>query len=154
MAEAAVKSADTALSITRIFDAPRERVFKAWTDPAEVCRWMGPGNWSCTLKSSDLRAGGGYTIEMKHADGDEMAVTGIFREVVAPEKLVYSWAWRGEDGKPGPESLVTVTFRAVGRKTELTVRHEGFDGKESRDAHMGGWNGALDKLVEFLQGKR
>jgi uncharacterized protein YndB with AHSA1/START domain len=67
------------------------------------------------------------------------------------EKLVYTWAWRGDDGKPGHETLVTVTFRAMGPKTELTLRHEGFETKDSRDSHMGGWSGCLDKLAEYLK---
>jgi uncharacterized protein YndB with AHSA1/START domain len=81
-----------------------------------------------------------------------MAVMGTFREVVPRERLVYTWAWRGEDGKPGPETLVTVTFRAVGRKTELTLRHEGFADKDGREAHRGGWNGCLDKLAALVAG--
>jgi len=67
------------------------------------------------------------------------------------EKLVYTWAWLDEAGKPGRETLVTVTFRAMGRKTELTLRHEGFETRESRDSHNGGWNGCLDKLAEYLK---
>jgi uncharacterized protein YndB with AHSA1/START domain len=79
-----------------------------------------------------------------------MAVVGTFREIVPERRLVYSWAWLGEDGKPGHETLVTVTFRAVGNKTELTLKHEGFDGKEARDNHLGGWNGCFAKLDALL----
>jgi uncharacterized protein YndB with AHSA1/START domain len=154
MAKAAVKSADTALSITRILDAPRERVWRAWSDPAEASRWLGPGGWTGTFKSSNLNPGGSYTIEMKHEDGDEMVAEGKFREVVPMERLVYTWAWRGEDGKPGHETLITVTFKSVGSKTELTLRHEGFETKESRDNHDIGWKGCFDKLEELLAGKR
>jgi uncharacterized protein YndB with AHSA1/START domain len=154
MANAAVKSADTALSITRLLDATRERVWRAWSDPAEASRWLGPGGWTGTFKSADMSPGGSYTIEMKHEDGDEMVAEGRFREIVPLEKLVYTWAWRGEDGKPGHETLVTVTFKSVGNKTELTLRHEGFESKESRDGHLGGWNGCFDKLDDVLAGRR
>jgi uncharacterized protein YndB with AHSA1/START domain len=151
MADAAVKSADTVLSITRIFDAPRERVWRAFTDPKEASKWLGPGGWTGTYQSSNMNPGGSYTIEMRHEDGDIMVASGTFREVVPMEKLVYTWAWRGDDGKPGHETLVTVIFKAMGPKTELTLRHDGFETKESRDNHQGGWNGCFDKLVEHLR---
>ena len=154
MAQAAVKSASVALAITRVFDAPLARVYKAWSDPVEASKWLGPGGWTGTYKSSNMKPGGSYTIEMKHTDGDVMVAEGSFREVKPQEKLVYTWAWRGEDGKPGPETLVTVTFKAVGKKTELTLRHEGFADNESRDNHKAGWDGCFDKLEEFLAGKR
>ena len=151
MADAAVKRPDTALSITRVFDAPRDRVWRAWSDPIEASKWLGPGGWTGTYKSSNMNPGGRYTIEMRHEDGDLMVAEGVFREVVPMAKLVYTWAWRGDDGKPGRETLVTVTFKAVGYKTELTLRHEGFDSKEATDNHEAGWNGCFDKLVEFLK---
>jgi len=152
MAKAAVKSAaDTALVITRMFDAPLDRVYRAWSDVDEASKWLGPGDWRGTIKVSDMRPGNSYTIEMKHKDGDAVVATGIYREVVKRERLVYTWAWLGEDGKPGPETLVTVTFRAVGKKTEITLKHEGFLEKESRDNHESGWNGCFDKLATYLQ---
>jgi uncharacterized protein YndB with AHSA1/START domain len=150
MADAAVKSADTALTITRVFDAPVARVWRAWADLEESSKWLGPGDWSGRMTASDMSPGGTYRIDMKHKDGSAIAAEGRFREIVPQQKLVYTWAWRGEDGKPGRETLVTVTFRAVGQKTELTLRHEGFETRESRDNHTMGWNGCFDKLESFL----
>ena len=151
MARAAVKDAEHALVVTRFLDAPLARVWRAWSDPAEASKWLGPGDITGTYKSDDMNPGGSYTIEMRHPDGKVSIVGGRFREVVPMAKVVYTWAWRGDDGKPGHESVVTVTFRAVGNKTELTLRHEGFDSKESRDGHQGGWNGCLDKLENYLK---
>jgi uncharacterized protein YndB with AHSA1/START domain len=150
MADAADKSADTALTITRLFDAPLARVWQAWADLEETSKWLGPGDWSGRMTSPNLKPGGTYRIDMKHKDGDVMTVVGTFREIVPEKKLVYSWAWLDEDGKPGNDTLVTVIFRAVGNKTELTLKHEGFDSKEARDNHMGGWNGCFDKLDALL----
>jgi uncharacterized protein YndB with AHSA1/START domain len=150
MADAAVKSADTVLTITRVFDAPLARVWRAWADLEETSKWLGPGDWSGRMTSSNVSPGGTYSIVMTHKDGNVMTVEGRFREIVPEKKLVYTWAWLGEDGKPGREMLVTVAFRAVGGKTELTLTHEGFDGIEARDAHMGGWNGVFAKLDAVL----
>jgi uncharacterized protein YndB with AHSA1/START domain len=150
MADAAVKSADTALTITRVFDAPLARRWRARADLEVTSNWLGPGDWSGRMTSSNVSPGGSYRIDMTHKDGNAMVVVGTFREIVPEKKLVYTWAWLGEDGKPGRETLVTVTFRAVGAKTELTLKHEGFDGVESRDAHMGGWNGVFAKLDAVL----
>jgi uncharacterized protein YndB with AHSA1/START domain len=150
MADAAVESADTVLTITRIFDAPVARVWRAWADLEETSKWLGPGDWSGKMTSSNVNPGGSYRIDMRHKDGNAMAVVGVFREIVPEKKLVYTWAWLGENGKPGRETVVTVTFRAVGDKTELTLRHEGFDGREARDSHQGGWNGCFDKLDAVL----
>ena len=151
MASTAPKgAADVALDLVRVLDAPRERVFAAWTDPARVAKWMGPGGWVCTPSRLEARPGGAYALEMRHTDGDRVTAVGTYREVVPPERLVFTWAWLGEDGKPGHQSLVTVTFRAVGQKTELTLRHEGFDTAESRDNHRDGWSSCLDKLADYL----
>jgi uncharacterized protein YndB with AHSA1/START domain len=154
MPSPAAQGADTALTITRLLDATPERVWKAWTDPDEVSRWMGPGNWTGKFSVIGLHPGAEYRMEMRHTDGDVAIAVGRLREVVPSARLVYSWAWLGEDGKPGHETLVTLTLCAVGAKTELTLRHEGFEDREARDNHYEGWDGALDKLVEFLAGKR
>jgi uncharacterized protein YndB with AHSA1/START domain len=154
MPSPAAQSVDTVLSLTRLLNATPERVWKAWTDPAEVGKWMGPGPWTGSFSATGLAAGADYRIEMRHPDGDVMVVVGRLREVEPARRMVYSWAWLGEDGKPGHETLVTLTLRAVGNKTELTLKHEGFEDREGRDNHNEGWAGALDKLEELLAGKR
>ena len=121
MPSPAAQSADTALTITRLIDATPERVWKAWTDPDEVARWMGPGDWSGRFSATGLNPGAAYRIGMRHADGDVMVVVGRLREVVPAARMVYSWAWLGEDGKPGHETLVTLTLRAAGAKCEFSA---------------------------------
>ncbi|HZT50821.1 MAG TPA: SRPBCC domain-containing protein [Stellaceae bacterium] len=142
----------TTLVITRVFDAPRDAVFKAWTDPAQVARWKGPRGVQAEVEQMDARAGGGYRVAMHGTPNGTMVVRGVYREVVPPERLVFTWAWEDDAAthRAGHETLVTVTLRAIGRRTELTLRHDNFDSAQSRDGHGYGWNGSFDKLAEFL----
>ncbi len=144
------------LVATRVFDAPREDVFRAWIDAAQLAKWMGPRSIvRADATKLDARPGGGYRIVMHADSGNTYTVGGIYREVVPPERLVFTWAWEGGgDSRPGGETLVTVTFRAIGRKTEMTLRHEFFETKETRDQHNSGWDGSFDKLSELLSGAK
>lgn len=147
MAETLYKS-PTSLSLSRTFDAPRETVFKAWTDPAVFTQWWGPPGVTAPSYNIDLRVGGKYRIANKTPDG-MMYVTGVFQEVRVPEKLVFTWAWE-EDAGLGHESLVTLEFAAKDKQTELTLTHERLANSESRDGHGQGWTGAFDSLAAFL----
>ena len=144
---------DLTLVITRSFDAPRERVFDAWLDPAQIGKWIGPRNIRAEVMESTQKVGGGYRINMRGTDGsDGPIIAGIYREIVRPERLVFTWAWQTghSQGMPGDETIITLTFKERGGKTEMTLRHEGFPTKESRDSHNQGWNGSFDKLAELL----
>jgi len=142
---------DTTLRITRTFAAPRERVFQAWTDPAALKEWWAPPGYATPAAEVDLRVGGRYRIGMKEEpDGPLFYLTGVFREVRPPEKLVYTWRWENEQS----ETLVTIEFRDRGAATEVALLHEVFQTGQERDAHEKGWTGALDKLVAFLTGRR
>ena len=142
-----------ALVITRSFDAPRSRVFDAWLDPAQIAKWIGPRNIRAETLESNPNVGGLYRIHMRGVDGsDGPIVSGIYREIVRPERLVFSWAWETahSQGMAGDETVITLIFRERGGKTEMTLRHEGFAAKESRDSHDKGWNGSFDKLADLL----
>jgi uncharacterized protein YndB with AHSA1/START domain len=144
MATTAVKPS---LTIKRRFKATPEKVFKAWTDPEKIKRWMGPGEIKTIRAENDVRAGGRYRIVMLTPGGEEHDVGGVYREVRANEKLVYTWAWKST---PERESLVTVTFKPDGDGTLLTISHEQFFDEAARDSHQGGWNGAMEKLEKYL----
>ena len=103
------------LHLRRTFDAPRERVFRAWTDPIKLREWWGPPGFTCPVAEMNLRAGGEYRLAMKPPDGEEFFVAGIFQEVTPPERLVYTWAWEEDDMGTG-ETLVTVEFKDVDRR--------------------------------------
>ncbi|MBI3127030.1 MAG: SRPBCC domain-containing protein [Candidatus Tectomicrobia bacterium] len=140
------------LRLVRTFEAPRERVFRAWTDPEALKEWYGPDGWSTPSAEVDLRAGGGYRITMKGPEGEEIRLSGTFREVRPPERLVYTWNWEKfhlDLGGLG-ETLVTVEFHERGGATELILTHERFPRAETRDLHGGGWASTLDCLAEYL----
>lgn len=145
--------ADTSLALTRSFDAAAGAVFQAWIDPAQVARWIGPRSVKATVEKMEARIGGAYRIVMHEASGATHTVEGIYREIAPAKRLVFTWAWLDEAGKRGHESLVTIELRSLGKKTEMTLRHERFDSKESRDRHDHGWSGSFDKLAEVLAGK-
>lgn len=145
----AVQSAvlQPSLTLKRRLKAPPAKVFAAWTDPEKMTRWMGPGEIKAMRAESDTRVGGRYRIIMQAPGGEEYDVGGVYREVVANEKLVFTWAWQSA---PERESLVTLLLKPDGEGTLLTLTHEQFADEESRDGHEQGWKSSLDKLEKFI----
>jgi uncharacterized protein YndB with AHSA1/START domain len=139
-------------TITRVFNAPRELVFKAWTDPKQLAAWYGPRGLSTPIESIelDVRPGGQWRACMvRDDDGTEFHSRGEYREVVEPERLVFTWAL----DRSGGESLVTITFTEHGDKTEMTFHQAGFaTGDESMSVEEG-WRSAIDRLTEHLTDK-
>jgi uncharacterized protein YndB with AHSA1/START domain len=149
MAKAQQSSPETALQMKRTFAAPRQRVFRAWTDAGELARWFGPSSdYSAVVPELDLRVGGKYRLEMHHKGGNVSRVGGTYREVQPPEKVVFTWRWDG-DTRP-EESLVTIEFHDLGNSTEVILTHEQFSNLEDRDKHAQGWTGCLEQLNKFL----
>ncbi|HEU0175161.1 MAG TPA: SRPBCC domain-containing protein [Blastocatellia bacterium] len=156
------KTADREIVITRVFDAPRELVWKAWTEPERLMRWWGPKDFTSPTCKIDLRLGGKYLFCMRSPEGQEFWSAGVYREIVEPERLVYSDSLADEKGNPVPashygmpgdwpkEMLVTVTFEEFDGKTRMTLRHIGLPPEMSEMAEAG-WNGSLDKLAESLE---
>ncbi len=134
------------LTIKRRLSAPPQKVYAAWTDPQKLAQWMGPSGTQRVEASCDLRVGGRYAIKMAMSD-DEHNVSGVYREIVPNERLVFTWAWRST---PERESLVTVTFRKDGDGTVMTLLHEQFFDEKARDDHNRGWLGTVDKLENYL----
>lgn len=139
------------LAIERVFDAPRERVFAAWTDPHRVREWWGPVNYPARYVEMDVRPGGAWRMCLRSTEGKpELWQGGVFREVVAPERLVFTFAW-DEEGERGLETLVTVTFADEGGKTRMTFRQVPFRSVAERDGHSWGWNSTFGRLVAVLE---
>jgi uncharacterized protein YndB with AHSA1/START domain len=143
--------AERTLVITRVFDAPRELVFKAWTEPEHLVKWMGPRGFKSTIERTDLRVGGGYRIHMRGPEGDDHWTQGTFREIREPDRLVMAGSWADAHGNPtSPETLLTLTFEESEGKTRFTLHQALFESVTARDEHRGGWNSSLDRLAEYL----
>ena len=149
------KLAERALVITRVFDAPRDLVFKVWTDAKHAMNWWGPRDYPATRMEMDARPGGRWRHCLTSTkDGKELWQHGVFREVAPPDRLVFTFVWE-EEGERGLETLVTVTFADEDGKTRMTFRHEPFQSDGERDGHRGGWTSTFDRLDEhFAQLKR
>jgi uncharacterized protein YndB with AHSA1/START domain len=142
------------VTITRVYDPPRALVFKMWTDPKHMAQWWGPMGFDNPRCELDVRVGGKIHIDMRAPDGTVYPMSGTFREVKEPERLVFVAIAEDRDGNPHLESLTTVTFEEHDGKTKLTV-HANAVGFSSAAPQMlagmdAGWNGSLDKLAELV----
>jgi uncharacterized protein YndB with AHSA1/START domain len=153
------------LVVERTFDAPRELVWKAWTDPQMVTRWWGPRGFTAPAAEMDFRVGGKWLFAMQSADfnnGQPIWSTGVYREIVPYERIVATDSFADENGNVVPatdygitddfplETVLTVTFEDLGGKTKLTVRHEGMPAGEMAEGAEVGWKETLDKLAASL----
>lgn len=139
------------LLITRLYDAPRQLVFDAWTLPEHLTQWQAaPMGFTVTVTESDIRPGGGFLLCMRSPDGVDHWLKGVYREVVSPERLVFTHIWLDAQGNPGPETVVTITLAEAGRQTRLTLHQTGFTSVGSRDGHDQGWTSTLDRLDGYL----
>jgi len=143
-------TAERELVITRVIDAPRALVFKAWTQPEQVARWWGPKGFTTISCAMDIRPGGAYRICMRSPGGVDYWKQGAYREIVPPERIVFTFAWEDADGKPGHELLTTVTLAEQDGKTKLTLHQVGFATAERRDDHRGGWTSCLERFAEYI----
>jgi uncharacterized protein YndB with AHSA1/START domain len=145
-------SGDSAVVMTRVFDAPRQLVFEAFSRPELLKRWFGPRGWTLAVCEVDLRVGGGFRFVLEGPDGRQLGMRGVYREIAAPERSVHLESF---DDYPG-ESVVTAVFGEAGGKTTLTVTVD-YGSREVRDMVVasGMEHGAAesnDKLAEMLAG--
>ena len=139
----------TELTITRVFDAPRELVFRAWIDPDQLARWYGPTGMSTPRETIefDARPGGRWSLTMVDDEtGDEYPTGGVFQEIAEPERLVFTW---GDPSRRDSMTTVHVTLVERGDKTELTMHQTGLTDEHQRADVRDGWSSALDKLAEL-----
>jgi uncharacterized protein YndB with AHSA1/START domain len=136
------------VTLVRVFNAPREVVWRAWTEPEHLAAWWGPQGTHVPLESveMDVRPGGAFRLTMVAANGKEFPADMVFHDVLAPERLVYGWeAQRGLGA-----GVVTVTFVDLGRRTELTNHFAGYATDEIAAGASRGTNQQLDKLEQYL----
>jgi uncharacterized protein YndB with AHSA1/START domain len=137
------------LVLTRDIAAPRERVFAAWTDIRQASRWWAPHDVTPLSCEMDVRPGGAWRRRMRARDGTVVTKWGVYREVAAPERLVFTYRTESA-GVIDAETLVTVTFADLGDRTRLTLRHTAFESDAARLNHQGGWTSALERLATFI----
>lgn len=148
-------SGDLALTIVREFKAPRDLVFAAWTNPERARQWWMPAAFVLLEARMDVRMdvreGGAWFRRMRGPDGRISTKYGEYREIVSPARLVFTYNTTNQEGVPDPETVVTLTFEALGpRRTRFTLHHAGFDTEPLRQDHIGGWSGAMDRLAAFV----
>src|SRR5271156_2249876 len=153
---AATNIVDRELVITRVFDAPRELVFKAWTETEHLKRWWGPKGFTNPVCELDPRPGGAIRIHMRAPDGVIYPMTAAIQELVEPERLVFLSAALHENGGPLFEILNTVTFTVAGSKTEITLRAKVIKATAAAPQYLQGmemgWSQSLDRLAGELAG--
>jgi uncharacterized protein YndB with AHSA1/START domain len=136
------------LQIARTLPAPRDKVFRAWTQAQALKTWFAPSEKYITrVAQLDVHTGGRYRIEME-IEGKSHIVVGTYQEVLPPEWLVFTWKWETEPQHG--ESVVTIELADRAGKTELTLTHEKFPSDAARDEHNKGWTGCLDRLGQYV----
>jgi uncharacterized protein YndB with AHSA1/START domain len=146
------------LTIYRTFDAPRALVFEAFSNPEHAKQWMGPRGFTATHFEQDARPGGKWRACL-HQTGDLQGQTypdlwqgGVFKEIVPPERIVYTFAWEGQGGQPTRETLITITFTEIDDgKTQMDFHQAFFDSIGQRDGHNHGWNSTFDRLGDYIK---
>ena len=148
---------ETKLEVRRMFAAPREKVFEAWTQREKVEKWMCRfPRHETRFTTSDARLGSTNVMEVKNPQGETFKQSITYRDIEPPKKLVFTWDWQkfsasGKKVDEALDTLVTVEFQPRGTFTEVFLTHEGFTNAEAREAHNRGWNGCFDMLEKALE---
>lgn len=137
------------LHVTRRFKATRDRVFAAFSSLEAMASWFGPPGCAVVGDNLDFEVGGRYRLRAKTSD-DELVVSGAYREIVPPEKIVFTWKWEDDEDWANVESVITLEFHSHGAETELQLTQVGFPAPANRDRHGIGWGVCFDKLDALL----
>jgi uncharacterized protein YndB with AHSA1/START domain len=141
------------LRLGRVLPAPRQLVFRACTEPDELAQWWGPHGFTTPEVDLDLRVGGGYRFGMQPPDGELFHLSGEFREIEPPARLVYTFRWEEPDPEDR-ETLVTMTLQDRGDSTEVALVQSGFATEARRALHVDGWTDCLERLQDLLSSRR
>jgi len=154
MATGSMANEEQELVLTRVFDAPRELVFKVWTDPKHVAQWWGPKGFTNPVCELDLRPGGAILIHMRGPDGTVYPMTGVYQEVVRPERLVFTSGALDADGNPLFEVLTTVTFTEESGKTKQILKARVIKRTAQAAPYLAGmeagWTQSLERLAAYV----
>ena len=147
-----VKPAGSELVLTRELKAPRERVFAAWIDVKQASLWWVPRDFVPLSCEMDVRPGGLWRRRMRSPSGDVILKHGVYREIAARERLVFTYITETAAGVVDPETLVSVSLIDLGGgRTRLTLWHTAFETEASRDDHRSGWSGGLERFADFIE---
>jgi len=145
---------EATVTLTRVFDAPRAMVWKAWTDPKMMAHWFGPRGFTNPVCELDVRVGGALRIVMRGPDGNNYPMKGVFREVSPPERLVFTNIAIDNDGKHLLEGETTVILAEKDGKTSLTLKTHAVGlvpfAPQMLAGMEAGWTQSIDKLEEFM----
>jgi uncharacterized protein YndB with AHSA1/START domain len=137
---------DNELRITRSFAAPAALLFRLWTEPAHLVRWMGPHDFDCPHAEVDLRVGGAYRVLIRSGHRGDNWFGGVYRQIEPGRRLVFTFIWDNDGPAAGVETLVTITFAERDGRTVQTFHQAPFSSAERRDSHIGGWTQVFEKL--------
>lgn len=140
------------LVVERVLEAPRALVFAVWTRPEHAVRWWGPQGFETVSLAMDVREGGAWRRVLRAPDGALYVKHGVYREIVPPERLVFTYVNDDAEGRAGPTTLVTVTLAEEGARTRLRLHHTLFETRQDRDDHQGGWTSAARRMADYLAG--
>src|SRR5206468_4037636 len=136
-------SEQLSLELRRLIKAPRDQVYAAWSDPAQLRQWFGPDTVQTDGLIADVRVGGQFEWRVTNCDGEKMIVRGEYREVEPGRKIVFTWQWDDDENWEDRASVVTVELSDADGGTEVRLRHEQLPNEQSRDNHNQGWNNVL-----------
>jgi uncharacterized protein YndB with AHSA1/START domain len=139
------------LEIKRFIKASRDRVYAAWTDPAQLKKWFGPENVKTRDLIADVRVGGQFRWDLIDPEGKEKTISGEYREIIPGKKIVFTWKHQDDKLWENRNSIVTVQFSDCNGGTELRLKHVQLPSEESRNDHNRGWNSVLDCLEKFVR---
>jgi uncharacterized protein YndB with AHSA1/START domain len=137
------------VTIVRMIKAPPAKIWAAITEPKLMMQWWGPDAGPTLKAEADVQPGGRFSIVFRLLNGDEHNPTGVYREVIPEQKLVFTWEW---PGMPERESLVTFLLEPFDGGTRLMLIHQQLPDELARVSHELGWSGLLDKLLAFFGG--
>jgi uncharacterized protein YndB with AHSA1/START domain len=145
--------ANFVLDMRRTFRAPRELVFRAFTQAEMLRHWICPAGYGIGAAHADPRVGGRFHVEMRSPEGTVYRADGFYIEMRPPELLVLTWTWAAGHTMPDVETVIRIEFSAQGEETLMVMTHSGLVSEAERAAHEEGWNGAFDKLAVLLAGR-
>lgn len=157
---------DGQICITRVFDAPRELVFRAWTDPEILARWYAPNGCTLTIREIEVRPGGVVFYGIKNPSHPDCWCRGVFEEVVPPERIAFTLGLVDEEGRPLPEggsakdpewpdeTTITVIFEEEGGRTRITLHQNALESVARRTGAYPSWLQMLDRLEQELKEAR